>query len=90
MEVPFGDGSILVLPDRLLSKLRAALAMSGYDFESGGILLGSKEAQSPRFIVKELTSPSSLDTRKKVCIRSLEEQCESGYGARLEGIWRNR
>lgn len=65
MEVPFRDGSILVLPDRLLSKLRAALAMGGYYFESGGILLGSKEAQSPRFIVKELTLPSPLDTRKR-------------------------
>lgn len=84
MEVPFRDGSILVLPNRLLSKLRAALAMSGYDFESGGILLGSKEAQSPRFIVKELTLPSSLDTRKRFAfVRS-----KNSANRAIERAWR--
>ena len=87
MEVPFGDGSILVLPDRLLSKLRAALAMSGYDFESGAWFEGGSITPLYREGANVALVPGC---EKKVCIRSLEEQCESGYRARLEGIWRNR
>lgn len=84
MDVPFRDGSVLVLPKQLLNKLRAVLAISGYDFESGGILLGSKEARSSRFVVKEITFPSSLDTRKRFAfIRS-----KNGANQAIERAWR--
>lgn len=83
MDVPFRDGSVLVLPEQLLNKLCAALAMSGYDFESDGILLGSKEAQSSRFIVKEITFPSSLNTRKRFAfVRS-----KNGANRAIEHAW---
>ena len=84
MDVPFRDGSVLVLPEQLLNKLRVVLAISGYDFESGGILLGSKEARSSRFVVKEITFPSSLDTRKRFAfIRSKNDANQA-----IERAWR--
>lgn len=74
MDVSFKDGSNLIFPEQPLAKLRNVLATNGCDFESGGILLGSRESRTSRFIVKEMTFPSHLETRRRfLFVRSKHE-----------------
>ena len=63
MRFEFTHGVILELPNTILQKMTDITGELGYTEESGGILLGSKDATSRRYIVRDFTYPAHDDER---------------------------
>jgi integrative and conjugative element protein (TIGR02256 family) len=52
---------VLEIPKEVLEPIETYLSQTGFGFESGGILLGSKVEHEERLIVTEMTLPSPKD-----------------------------
>ena len=78
MLVIFENETKVILPQLLLTQLKEYLQTAGFQKESGGIILGSKKAHQPTYIIKELTFPNKIDRRfPRAFIRSKKESKRS-------------
>ena len=59
----FAGDIVLDLPDEILKKMIRITSELGFREESGGILLGSKDIASKRYIVEDFTYPDPGDER---------------------------
>lgn len=78
MLVIFENETKVILPQLLLTQLKEYLQTAGFQKESGGIILGSKKAHQPTYIIKELTFPNKIDRRfPRAFIRSKKKANEA-------------
>lgn len=63
MYFKFTDDIVLELPNEILQRMIEVTSGLGFREESGGILLGSKDVASRRYVVKDFTYPEPGDER---------------------------
>ncbi|MBQ9004719.1 MAG: Mov34/MPN/PAD-1 family protein [Eggerthellaceae bacterium] len=63
MVVRFSDGTTLRIPSRVARAIDERVSQDGFFLESGGVLLGTRDARFPKYEVVDLTFPGKLDER---------------------------
>lgn len=63
MIVSFSDGTSLRIPSQIVRAINERLARDGFNLESGGVLLGTRDANLPKYEVADLTFLGKLDRR---------------------------